>query len=349
MGTGISSILLYELPYQFRGLDIIAEVIFALNVFLFLLFTCISIARYTIWPQLIILMLHHSSQSMFIGTFSMALTTIVDMCAYALAGPWGPRMVTFTWVLWWINAAIAFIICSAISVVQFTRNTHSHGSITGLWLLTVITTVVVASAGGIVADTLGNPSHARLTVIVSYVLWGCGFPLAMIILVMFYSRLSIYKVPSERLIVTILLPLGPLGQGLFGLLQFSAVVTKLSKESGAAFGGPYTPEDARVIALGLHAVTVPIVLVMWGLAFVWFTMSCMILLDMWSVSELAFNMGWWGFTFPIGVFAAGTCLLGKQLDSHAFKIIGTIFSVFEVILWLAMSVMTLKGAINGSV
>jgi tellurite resistance protein TehA-like permease len=37
MGTGITSILLHELPFQFRGLGIISNVIFGLNVLLFFL------------------------------------------------------------------------------------------------------------------------------------------------------------------------------------------------------------------------------------------------------------------------------------------------------------------------
>lgn len=37
MGTGISSILLHQLPYQFRGQKTIANVIFAANVVLFLM------------------------------------------------------------------------------------------------------------------------------------------------------------------------------------------------------------------------------------------------------------------------------------------------------------------------
>ena len=44
MGTGITSILLHELPYQFRGLGIISNVIFGLNVLLFFLFLGISMS-----------------------------------------------------------------------------------------------------------------------------------------------------------------------------------------------------------------------------------------------------------------------------------------------------------------
>ena len=52
MGTGITSILLHQLPFQFNGLGIISNVIFGLNVFLFLIFFGISLARYTIWPNM---------------------------------------------------------------------------------------------------------------------------------------------------------------------------------------------------------------------------------------------------------------------------------------------------------
>lgn len=43
MGTGISSILIKNLPYQFTHQDLIANIIFALNVLLFILFTIVSL------------------------------------------------------------------------------------------------------------------------------------------------------------------------------------------------------------------------------------------------------------------------------------------------------------------
>jgi len=43
MGTGITSILLHDLPYQFKGLKIISYIVFGLNVVLFLLFLGLSL------------------------------------------------------------------------------------------------------------------------------------------------------------------------------------------------------------------------------------------------------------------------------------------------------------------
>jgi hypothetical protein len=54
------------------------------------------------------------------------------------------------------------------------------------------------------------------TVLVSYILWGMGTPLAMTILVIYYQRLAVHKLPSRETVVSCFLPLGPSGFGGFG-------------------------------------------------------------------------------------------------------------------------------------
>lgn len=77
MGTGISSILLYKLPYNAAWLRRIGEVIFMLNVVVFIILLFMTIARYALWPRVFRITLEHPLQSMFWGTFPMGLTTIV--------------------------------------------------------------------------------------------------------------------------------------------------------------------------------------------------------------------------------------------------------------------------------
>lgn len=188
MGTGIVSILLHELPYQFRGLGIISNVIFGFNVLLFLLFLLISAARYIIWPQMFPTMLFHPTQSLFLGTFSMGFTTIVNMCALSAAPAWGSGVATFTWVLWWINSVIAVFVCIGLPFLQFTRHQHAIDKITGVWFLPVVSTVVTGASGGIVAAIL-PPHHARLTLIVSWIQLGTGLGLAILLMALYYLRL----------------------------------------------------------------------------------------------------------------------------------------------------------------
>lgn len=52
------------------------------------------------------------------------------------------------------------------------------------------------------------------------------------------------------------------------------------------------------------------------------------LATIYHASPFPFNMGWWGFTFPLGVYAANTLLLGQQLDLMFFRIFGMV-SIYQ--------------------
>ena len=86
-------------------------------------------------------------------------------------------------------------------------------TMTAAWLLPIVSTIVAAASGGIVADVLPNPQHALWTLTVSYILWGTGVPLAMFTLVLYFQRLTMHSLPPQEVIVSVFLPLGPLGQG----------------------------------------------------------------------------------------------------------------------------------------
>ena len=54
MGTGISAVLLNQLPYQFTGLREISIAVFLLNVALFTVFFVASVARYIAYPSYVL-------------------------------------------------------------------------------------------------------------------------------------------------------------------------------------------------------------------------------------------------------------------------------------------------------
>jgi tellurite resistance protein TehA-like permease len=96
-------------------------------------------------------------------------------------------------------------------------------SMTAVWLLPVVSTIVAAASGGIVAEILPNPQDALWTRITSYILWGTGVPLAMVILVMYFHRLTVHLLPPREVIVSVSLPLGPLGQGGFAIMNWASL------------------------------------------------------------------------------------------------------------------------------
>ncbi len=89
----------------------------------------------------------------------------------------------------------------------------SLDKITAAQLLPIASTIVAAGTGSAVAQVLPNLNHARDTIIASYTMWGMSVPLAMSVLVMYYQRLAVHKLPPREVIVSCFLPLGPLGMG----------------------------------------------------------------------------------------------------------------------------------------
>lgn len=62
-------------------------------------------------------------------------------------------------------------------------------------------------------------------------------------------------------------------------------------------------------------------LLMWSFGLIWLVFA---LATIYYRSPFPFNMGWWGFTFPLGVYAANTILLGKEMNLMFFKVCGTV-------------------------
>ena len=109
-------------------------------------------------------------------------------------------------------------------------------NIHAVWLLPVVAPIVAAATGSIIAEVLPD-NHALVTIIVSYLLWGAGVPLSIFILVIYFHRLLIHKLPPREVVVSVLLPLGPFGQGAFGqvlsLHSHIQVLTKFLKNYAA--------------------------------------------------------------------------------------------------------------------
>ncbi|KAJ0296251.1 hypothetical protein COL516b_011781 [Colletotrichum fioriniae] len=224
--------------------------------------------------------------------------------------------------------------------------------------------VVASSTGGIVAEALSNPSHAFTTLIASYVLWGIGICFSGMVLALYFHRLTIHSLPPKEAIVSVFLPIGPLGQGGFGIQQLGKVSLKLFPQTAAlTVAAPGAVHGGEI----LYFVGLFLALVMWGFALVWLSFA---LISLATMERIPFNMGWWGFTFPLGVLATCTGMLAQDLDSPFFRVMTMvclhlvlvdeyppgfadfsrqIFSLSVCLLWLLVAVRTLHQAISGEI
>lgn len=227
----------------------------------------------------------------------------------------------------------------SLTVHSMTKHHNTVSSITGAWLLPIVSTIVAAASGAIVAEIIPHDNEKLITLIVSYVLWATGVPLAMCIITLYLLRLTTNSLPPKAIVVSSFLPLGPLGQGSFGIMTMG----KVAKE---VFPRQHTLPAVQNAGEILYVMGFLIGIIMWGFGLIWLTFAAATIVHS---KKFPFNMGWWGFTFPLGVYAVATTTLASELPSAFFRILGTIFSLTVTLLWIVVAIGTLIRAYTGEI
>ena len=240
------------------------------------------------------------------------------MFVYICVPLWGTGAATFVWVLWWIDVVLSVATCSAIVfLLMYVHDTDTLGAMTAVWLLPIVPCIVASASGAVVATVLPL-QHALWTIIASFVLWGMGVPMAMLALTVYFQRLAVHKLPSKEVIVSVFLPLGPLGQGGFAAMELGKMALQIFPKTQTLH------PDAGAI---LYVLGWAVAMVMWGFGFLWLLYALASI----TRSKFPFNMGWWGFTFPLGVWTLSTLQIGQELPSLFFKVLGTVRLPFKVL------------------
>lgn len=290
MGTGALALTLNQFPLHLPGLRAVAVALWLANITLFALFSLLYAARWLLFPREAALIFRHPVMSMFFGAIPMGLATIVN--GFLAFGPdflGGGLAVSVARALWQADAAMSVVCGLAIPYFMFTRQEHSMEKLTAVWLLPIVASEVAAASGGLLAPHLAAP-EAFLVLILSYILWACSVPLAMSVLVLLFLRLALHKLPERDMGVSAWLTLGPIGTGALGLVVLGAAAPTVFAANGLASVGE--------VAFGLGVIGG---LILWGYGVWWLSLA--VLKTVCYLREgLPFNLGWWGFTFPLAVY-----------------------------------------------
>lgn len=332
MGTGILAIVLAQLPGPARA---VAEGLWLFNIALFTLFTGLYAARWVFFFAGARRILGHSVMSMFFGCIPMGLATIVN--GFLIFGPsrFGPAAIEIATLLWWVDVAMSVTCGLIIPYMMFTRQTHSIEQMTAVWLLPLVAAEVAAVSGGMLAPHLADP-HAQLSVLwLSYVLWALSVPVAMSVLVILLLRLAVHKLPDRSMAPSCWLALGPIGTGALGLITLGQAAPAILQANGLAGYG--------VVASGIGIIGGTLV---WGYGLWWFGMATLITLR-YARQGISFNLGCWGYTFPLGVFTMATLKLGALLPIGAITGFGQLLGGLLVLCWIVVAAKTVQGAWRG--
>ncbi|QXZ12572.1 TDT family transporter [Pseudomonas sp. AO-1] len=335
MGTGVLALALAQLPVAIPGLHAVAEGLWLFNILLFSLFTFAYAARWILFFDEARRVFGHSTVSMFFGTIPMGLATIIN--GFLLFGlpRWGEGVIHLAEVLWWLDVAMSLACGVLIPYMMFTRQEHSIDQMTAVWLLPVVAAEVAAASGGLLAPHLAD-AHAQLVVLItSYVLWAFSLPVAFSILTILLLRMALHKLPHENMAASSWLALGPIGTGALGMLLLGADAPAIF----AANGLPGIGEIAAGVGL-VAGIT------LWGFG-LWWMLMALLITARYLRDGIPFNLGWWGFTFPLGVYSLATLKLASTLSLGFFSVVGCVLVSLLAVMWLIVGKRTVQGAWRG--
>lgn len=336
MGTGILSLSLAQFPWPFPGLRQVAEGLWMLNIVLFLLFSATYVARWIMYFDEAKRVFGHSTVSMFFGTIPMGMATIINGLLVFGLPRWGAEVIPLAHALWWLDVVMSMLCGICIPYMMFTRQQHSIDQMTAVWLLPVVAAEVAAVSGGLLVPHIADVHSQLLMVITSYVLWAYSVPLALSILVILLLRMALHKLPHDSMAASSWLALGPIGTASLGMLVIGGEVPAVFTANAMA--------DIGHIAAGVGFVAG---VLFWGCGLWWMLLALLITVR-YCRNGIPFNLGWWGFTFPLGVFTVTTLKLSTLLAIPFLKGLGGLMVVALLLVWLLVATKTVRGAWRGT-
>lgn len=334
MGTGVLALALDQFPVAVPGLHGLAVSLWLANIGLFTLFSLLYAARWLFFYEGARRIFGHPVMSMFFGAIPMGLATIVNGFLVFGIPLIGDVAIAIARALWWLDAALALACGLIIPYLMFTRQQHSIEKMTAVWLLPIVAAEVAAASGALLAPHL-PASEAFAVLILGYVLWAYSVPLALSVLVLLVLRLALHKLPEREMGASAWLALGPIGTGALGLLLLGRNAPPVFAANGLADIG-----DAA------SAIGVIGGLMLWGYG-VWWLALAVIKTVHYLRKGLPFNLGWWGFTFPLGVYTLATLALADATHLSFFGVSGGALVVCLAAFWLLVASRTARGAWQG--
>jgi C4-dicarboxylate transporter/malic acid transport protein len=273
--------------------------------------------------------------SMFFGCIPMGLATIIN--GFLIFGQ--PRLglaaVDIAEALWWIDVALSFASGLVIPYAMFTRQTHAIDRMTAVWLLPLVASEVASVSGALLVPHLSDAGAQMNVLITSLILWACSVPIAMSVLVVLFLRMALHKLPESGMAASSWLSIGPIGTGALALAIFSQVSPAVFEAHGLG-----------AIAAAFSGAALLGALLLWGYGLWWLAIALAVTIRYFR-NGVPFNLGWWGYTFPLGVYAVSTLRLAHVVPFAPFEILGSVLVACLAAIWICVAFRTAIGAWRG--
>ncbi|MFE9688970.1 TDT family transporter [Micromonospora sp. NPDC005806] len=332
MGTGIVATAAAGLPVHLPGLRFAATVVWITAALLLL-------ALVAGWA--LHLRRHRDAafghaadpvMAQFWGAPPMALMTVGGgalLLGGALIGE--PAAVTVDLVLWSAGTGLGLLTAVAIPYVMITRHRVGPDAAFGGWLMPVVPPMVSAANGALLVPHL-PAGQARLDMVIAcYAMFGISLVATVVILPQLWSRLVHHRVGAARMVPTLWIVLGPLGQSI-------TAAHLLGRAADGVLPDPYAA-GAQMLAV-LYGVPAM------GFALLWLALAAAITVRT-ARAGLPFSLTWWSFTFPVGTLVTGVTGLAARTGSAMLTTLAVLLYGLLVVAWATVASRTVRGAWYG--
>ena len=335
MGTGVVALIVSEFPMIKALTWQLGTGLWYFNILLFVLFSVLYGLRWAFYPHEAKQIFQHPSMSLFLGTIPMALATILNGFLKYGQPIYGDTAVQIAQTLWYADVVLALLVAWAVPFAMYRHQEHALQQMTAVWLLPIVACEVAASSGGLLLGHLPADTHAVAILLGSYVLWGVSVLPAFAILTILMLRLVLHKLPEKELAVSSWLALGPIGTAALALLVLGHQAPTLMASLGLAQLGQLF-QQAGILAS----------LILLGFGLWWLGIAVLTTLHH-AKQDLPFNLGWWGLTFPLGVYTLAILTLAQQLNLAFLYAVGYAFAAILMLLWSLVATKTAHGFYQG--
>jgi C4-dicarboxylate transporter/malic acid transport protein len=332
MGTGIVATSAATLPVQFPGLRQGALGVWLLASAMLVFLLTATVLHWVRHPAAA--RAHHADPVMahFYGAPPMALLTVGAGTLLVGRDVVGlEAAVVIDTVLWSAGTVGGLVSAIAVPYLAFTRHQNPADAAFAGWLMPVVPPMVSAATGALLLPYLPAGEARQTMLLACFAMFGLSLIASLVILPQLWSRLMHHQVGASRMIPTLWITLGPLGQSV-------TAATLLAANAAGTFGAGFDR--------GLLYFAIVFGVSVLGFALLWAAIATAITVRA-AVSGLPFSLTWWSFTFPVGTCVTAVAGLAVHTGLTALVVLSVLLFAGLVVAWATVAARTAWDSFGG--
>jgi C4-dicarboxylate transporter/malic acid transport protein len=334
MSTGGIAVVLARTPHRFNGLTALGDIVFILDIVLFLIFCAAIGTRFILFPKAFMASLAHPTESLFFPTFWISIVNILN-CTQEYGVPrCGPWLIRTMEVLFWIYAALTFMVAVGQYFFLFTGKQLTIQNFTPAWILPVFPIMLCGTLAALMGSSQ-PPSRALPILIAGVTFQGIGMMIAIFFYGIYLGRLMTDGLPAPATRPGMFIAVGaPSFTGL-ALLGISGNLADIypSYTTIQGISNPTIIADIfRIVALCTAVFLWATALWFFCIAFVSVIQGAFFSGKKW----MGFHLVWYAFVFPNVGFTISTINIGEAFMSEGILWLGSAMTIALVVVWLCV-------------